>query len=280
MKPTLVLQAYGSPELRRQALFAVHSWRLWLPASAFRLCLFTDDRPWFEGRLDSEIECHYEEITAERLRAWRGRIDFVHRVKIETLIEAARLHGAPLLYLDGDTCCHASPQALLDALAEDRPVMHTFEGRLAGSPHSLHRKIWRKLRALNLSWETPQGVLAISGETPMWNAGVIGLAERHLPLLETALVMTDTLYALYPKHVMEQLAFSFLLEKFGPISAADGCVNHYWRDKDEWNARLAEFFDRHAGWQQAHAHARGLLREPVPDALAEKRKRRFGWWPF
>ena len=217
MKPTLVLQAYGSASLRHQARFAVHSWLHWLEPSAFRVLLFTDAPEEFAATLPADLDWATEPMDARRLADWRGGIDFVHRVKIEALRCAAARCGGPLLYLDGDTACVAHPQPVLDALAAGHPVMHTFEGRLATSPHRLHRKIWRKLRSLGeFQVDLTQGERVLTADTPMWNAGVIGLAPAHLPLLDDALVLTDMLYIMYPKHVMEQLAFSFLLDGEDP----------------------------------------------------------------
>jgi len=109
----------------------------------------------------------------------------------------------------------------------------------------------------------------------MWNAGVLGLPAQAVQRLDTVLALTDQLYRLYPKHVMEQLAFSQVLSQVGKLSAADACIHHYWRDKDEWNSRLADFFATHVDYAEARAQVPTLFRTPVPDAESERRK---SWW--
>jgi hypothetical protein len=105
----------------------------------------------------------------------------------------------------------------------------------------------------------------------MYNAGVLGLrSPADAPLLAEVLALTEQLYRLYPKHVMEQLAFSVVWARSGPVREAAPWVYHYWNLK-EIRPVLAELFAPQPGATLAHWQARAASLD-VP-ALAEGKAR-------
>ncbi|MGI4832898.1 MAG: hypothetical protein ACRYFK_05490 [Janthinobacterium lividum] len=246
MPSTLVYQAYGQPGIRHEAAFSILSAYAaggGTLGKAVQVVVYTDAPAELEALLGPQPAIRYQPIAADQWQQWRGNIDFVHRVKIEVLRHAAAHYAGPLLYLDTDTLFERPPAEVLGWLAAGPRLMHAAEGTL-GQGGYLNRKIGRYLRRHGFVSQCGGPVLNLA--TPMYNAGVLGLHPADAPLLDQVLCLTDELHRFYPKHVMEQLAFSAVLSAAGPVRAATPGVFHYWNLK-EARPLLAAFFARYAG---------------------------------
>ena len=78
----------------------------------------------------------------------------------------------------------------------------------------------------------------------MWNAGVLGFNSKKSNVLNDVLKLTDSMYPMFPKHVVEQLAFSFYFTRNGIVQAAEDWVYHYW-DFKEFRSVLNAYFNTH-----------------------------------
>ncbi len=271
MADYLLYQAYGSPAILDEALFSILSYLR--QNSGATVVVYTDNPAHFQAVLGGAA-IRYHRVEPAQWREWRGEIDFVHRVKIKVLQHAATHYAGNLLYADTDTVFLKPPGEIFAAIARQERFVHVGEGRLRdGNP--LNRKINRTLRR-------DAGHTALVGgpirpDARMYNAGVLGFRSSDAPLLAEVLRLTEQLYRLYPKHVMEQLAFSVVWARSGVVREAAPWVYHYWNLK-EIRPVLGELFTGKPGqplaaWQ---ARAAGL---DVP-ALAEEKARfrqRPGW---
>jgi hypothetical protein len=245
----LIYQAYGSPDILNEALLSILSY-LRQPAEATVL-VYTDNPAHFQAVLGDAAGVAYVFIEPTQWRAWRGEIDFVHRVKIKVLQHATAHYAGQLLYVDTDTVFTQLVAPIFAALAQGERFVHVSEGRL-GDGNPLNRKINRVLQ------HADRPVLAgesIGPATRMYNAGVLGLRSLDAPLLAEVLALTEQLYRLYPKHVMEQLAFSVVWAKSGPVREAAPWVYHYWNLK-EIRPVLAQLFAPQPGATLADWQAR------------------------
>jgi hypothetical protein len=261
----LIYQAYGSPDILNEALLSILSY-LRQPAAATVL-VYTDNPAHFQAVLEDATEVTYVFIEPAQWRAWRGEIDFVHRVKIKVLQHAAAHYAGQLLYVDTDTIFTQSPALIFTALGRGERFMHVGEGRL-GDGNPLNRKINRALQQASGGPALVGG--AIGPATHMYNAGVLGLRSLDAPLLAEVLALTEQLYRLYPKHVMEQLAFSVVWARSGPVREAAPWVYHYWNLK-EIRPVLAQLFGSQPGATLAEWQTRATSLD-VP-ALAEAKAR-------
>lgn len=291
----LIYQAYGSPDILNEALFSLLSY-LRQPAGATVL-VYTDNPAHFRAVLGELAGVAYVRIEPAQWRAWRGDIDFVHRVKIMVLQHAAAHYAGNLLYADTDTVFTQPPAEIFSLLSQGQRFMHVSEGRLDnGNP--LNRKVNRVLQASS----APAFVGGpIGPATQMYNAGVLGLRSLDAPLLAQVLALTEQLYRLYPKHVMEQLAFSVVWARSGPVREAAPWVYHYWNLKEirpalaallapqpgrqmaEWQLHAARLdvralaegkahFRALPGWQRAVRRWLGRAWQLPPQLLAEEVK--------
>ncbi len=267
----LIYQAYGNPDILNEALFSILSY-LRQPAGATVL-VYTDNPAHFRAVLGEAASIAYVPIEPAQWRAWRGDIDFVHRVKIMVLQHAAAHYAGNLLYADTDTVFTQSPAEIFDLISQGQHFMHLSEGRL-NDGNSLNRKINRVLQA----GATPALVGGpISPATCMYNAGVLGLRSTDAPLLVQVLALTEQLHRLYPKHVMEQLAFSVVWARQGPVREAAPWVYHYW-DLKEIRPALAELLAPRPGQSLAAWQARAATLNLPPLAEAKARFRALPGW--
>ncbi len=267
----LIYQAYGSPDILNEALFSILSY-LRQPAGATVL-VYTDNPAHFRAVLGEAAGVAYVPIEPAQWRAWRGDIDFVHRVKIMVLQHAAAHYAGNLLYADTDTVFTQSPAEIFDLISQGQHFMHLSEGRL-NDGNSLNRKINRVLQAR----DTPALVGGpISPATCMYNAGVMGLRSTDAPLLAQVLALTEQLHRLYPKHVMEQLAFSVIWARQGPVREAAPWVYHYW-DLKEIRPALAALLAPQPGQSLAKWQARAAALDLPSLAEAKARFRALPGW--
>lgn len=239
--PLVVFQTYGSPPIARQVALALTSLVRTLPETAgpVQVVLYTDDPEGFAPLLPPPVRARlaiqYHVLNTATLQAWRGPQDFVHRAKVE-MIRHCFDHFSPgtLLYLDSDILFLQDPTPLLAELAEGVSLMHIREDSFDAPKSPLTRKIRRRMGQVRLPLVGGPGTLP--AHTPMWNAGVLGLHHSVRPHVDTVLALTDALYSAYPKHVMEQLAFSYTLNALGKVLPASPYMYHYWYAKPEINA--------------------------------------------
>ena len=224
----LLYQAYGNPDILNEAVFSILSYTRQPDATA-QIILYTDNPSHFTNLWGEWSAVQYVPVAAAQWQAWRGDIDFVHRVKIEVLQHAAAHYAGNLLYLDTDTIFQASAAPIFAAIGRGERWMHVSEGSLA-SGTALSKKINRVLQAPDVGTLLPGGPVAPG--TLMYNAGVLGFRSTDAPLLAEVLTLTEALYRRYPKHVMEQLAFSVVWARTGTVREAAPWVYHYWNLKE------------------------------------------------
>lgn len=258
-----VYQAYGHQAIFDECRYSLLSLCHWAKLSNKRygVWIYTDHPELFEEfqRL-TEIELSTILLTQETIRNWKGEVDFVHRLKIELLIDLFSKTTGPVIYLDTDTFFIAPPEDLFLSIGQKQHLMHTREGQIQKRSNPVLRKLDKFIKrepslAELIPLYSKQGI-------DMWNAGVLGLQSPvDLDLLLKVRQLTDQIYPLYPKHVIEQFAFSYVLQSAGPIEAAEGVVHHYWNFK-EFRGLLAQFFakypelaDQQKHWQRLDLRA-------------------------
>jgi hypothetical protein len=267
----LVYQAYGSLDILNELIFSVASFSNQtneLPAS---IVVYTDQHEYLRKYLPHSII--YETLSPSKLKAWRGEIDFVHRAKIEMLIDFCQKYSGNVLYVDSDTTFIKSTDILFEAIRGNKLIMHTCEGQITlDSSKPLSRKMARFLN--NKTFQVNGQHIAISAEQYMWNAGVLGFNSDKINLLQETLALTDVLYKHYKKHNIEQLAFSFIFSHSGPIMAADDQVFHYWNFK-EFRQLLNEYLLEQNTFEKIQATSHGI--NPIelikPKLLFERQAR-------
>lgn len=240
----IVFQAYGSIEILAECRFALMQLYKYNPADEFSIVLYTDNAAYFKNELPLFSETIIEPVTPGIIKDWRGEINFVHRVKIKMLQDFFTKYSGNVLYCDTDTNCLQSLKTVFDDIANGNVYMHTNEGPVSNR-NSIESARWKKF----LESPVCKNDLQLTGidDSPMWNAGVIGMNSSQAFILDKVLSLTDTIYKHFPRHTVEQFAFSYLLQQQFTIKAAEDFLFHYWYLK-EYRILLEQFFTASANY--------------------------------
>lgn len=240
----LLYLSYGHGLHEQEVAFSVLSaWR-WIAAEAAapRILVYTD-----HPELFASLPVTIELITEEAWREWAGPFRYNHRRKILALRHALHKYHNSTVLLDGDTWLRKPPAALFERIGPGRATMHLREGRLTEIAMPIPREMVTLLEAHRFS-DAGGHLLSIPPSSAMWNAGVVGIHPSDAPLLDEVLHLTDQLCAKSKLHVLEQFAFSYVLEqRMQHLSGAGDLVFHYWPPylHDPFRLKLPEIMARY-----------------------------------
>lgn len=243
MTTHLVYQAYGKKSVLDQTLYSILSAIPYIEKENLdvKIVIYTDNKPFFDKFLNGFKFVSYEELTPEKRKEWLGKINFVHRLKIGMLMDCCKKYKGHILYLDGDTYFTKSPSKIIERILPSISVMHICEDKLKPAKFSPTRKLYKFLYKNPIYVDNE--LLKFKDETQMWNAGVIGIHSDLTWIFDKIIKMTDELYSRYPKHIMEQFAVSYFLQKHTHIVASDDVIEHYWMQKEQYPALISAYLD-------------------------------------
>ena len=241
----LVLQCYGNPGIFHECTYALLSLsRLYSKEELanVEIWLYTDKPEWFKGLKDCWLPLNYRQVDEATIKQWRGKIDFVHRVKIEVLKDFVKNRQGNVLYLDTDIVFTTRIDQLLKNISNGQLYMHVREGVVSAGQNPIFKKLDTHLRK-NVNHQVNSKPVH---ELAMWNAGVLGFNTKYNYVLDEVLSFTDSQYPAFPKHVVEQFAFSVYFQQAGVVRAAAPYIFHYWKLKEARHL-LASFFEHFKG---------------------------------
>jgi len=265
----IVLQAYGSKDILNECVFALLSLSNRHSAeelASIEICIYTDQAAYFRSFNISALRIAYREVNQQLISSWRGAINFVHRVKIEVLRDFAKQHSGQILYLDTDVCFAQSLTEIFRNIGSGKLYMHIMEGAVHHSDNVVFNKLSKFLGRENIVVD--DRAIVIPDEVKMWNAGVLGFHTKYAYLLDEILQFTDLVYNRFPKHVVEQFAFSLYFQQTAPLFTAHTHIYHYWNLK-ELRPVLDSFltFFQTKNWEQM-ARVSTLIQ--LPDYMQQK----------
>lgn len=268
-QPTyIIFQSYGDETILQECVFALLTLSYWYPDGLpdnVQVWIYTD-KPDYFLKFNCPIPLHFGKMNATLIRQWRGSIDFVHRVKIELLRDFVKDHAGNILYLDTDICFLQPLEPLLQGIDNGQVYMHVMEGIIAQEGNPIFRKLNAFLKNNN-SFTINGQHINIPANIAMWNAGVLGFKTQESQL-DKVLAFTDELYPRFPKHVVEQFAFSVFFQNNSNVYSAAPYILHYWNLK-ELRVLLTSFFKHYGNenWQELICYSRAIQ---VPVLMQEK----------
>ncbi len=199
-----------------------------------KIIVITDDSTlfgFFEGKIETIV------INQDTIRDWEGPHQFFWRVKIKALqLVAQKYPQDSILYLDSDTFFYKNTEVLLTALQNGNQFMHLNEGKLSQLSSKTEKLMWKQMKGK--SYEN----IIINENVAMWNAGLIGVSQRHFECLDLTLRINDAMCADgVTRRLIEQFAFSLGLNQYSELQPADHIVGHYWGNKKQWNDTISLF---------------------------------------
>ena len=199
------------------------------------ITVYTDVPEYYASFGDS---IHIEYTSPERLQQWRGEQDFFWRIKCKAVQDMVQRHpGEHLMYVDSDTFLASELDGIVQQLDRGVCLMHEREGCLSEFSSKTESAMWQALRG------GCYNEVSVNESTAMWNAGVIAIpGQISQQVADHAVHLCDSLCATQaPWRLLEQFAFSLALAQQGPLEPAARWIGHYWGNKDDWNAAIAEF---------------------------------------
>jgi len=246
----LIYLACGYRNVHVQALYAAYSALAWKGALDVQVHVYSDAAGIFQP-LAHHIQVH--ELSADRVRAWRGPGDYPFRIKIAALAEAARDHGEErVLFADSDTFFFADFAPVFARIGPADAVLHRKEYAVLSHPTGQLQRFRKRMGKFHFRGSP------IDLNADMWNSGAIGLHPSQFHLLHTALAFIDAVSPHYKKQLVEQYALSYFLQKNARLHACDDVLFHYWAQKPEYQQKIEERLER---WKSL----------PLEEALRELR---------
>ena len=167
-------------------------------------------------------------VEQDEMLSLRGPQGFVLRPKI-ALIE--RVHSelqGNLLFIDTDTIVRRKLDGMFRRIQEGFCYLHTKEWPLRSG-----RKSNPELCPRDLDFTLESGMkIQITGETEMWNSGVVGIPASAGALLRDALELCDRFYEVFPGWHVEQFSLSIILQATGRLRGCRQEIFHYWHNKE------------------------------------------------
>ncbi len=245
----IIFQAYGPEYILQECMYALLTFSRVHTATLpddLGIWIYTDQEDWFRSHFpDCPLPLSFRKMDEAMIRQWRGEINFVHRLKIEVLRDFCQQRSGNIIYLDTDTFFTAPVNGIFEHIHNGALYMHVQESILREEANPMLRKLNRFLQKNNpLSVNGKQ--LNISADTAMWNAGMLGFHTDRAPLLDQILQFTDEVYRVFPKHVVEQFAFSLYFQQAAQIKSSAAHIFHYWNFK-EMRPYLKSFFTHFSG---------------------------------
>jgi hypothetical protein len=266
MADRLLLLAVGRDDIILQARYAVASSLAWSEGGAIEVHVHTD-RPDAFASLGPRVRT--VPVTAERLRAWRGRWDFLFRLKPALIQEALRDGPGRVLFVDADTYWKRPVAEAFERFGHGAAAMHAKEYLVSTRDSGQMRRFRRRL-ARSRFHGAP-----IEADRWMWNSGAVGLEPVHLPLVQDWLDFLDEVFPTNPKPHVEQYGLSLVLQRAGvELRPIDDLLVHYYDDKDRHVALIPGRLATLEGLAPAEAARRLREDPPAPEGPKPPRRRR------
>jgi hypothetical protein len=266
MPDRLLLLAVGRDDIVLQARYAAASALAWSEGTSIEVEVHTD-RPAPFAAMGPRVRV--APVTPERLRAWRGRWDFLFRLKPALIEEALRAAPGRVLFVDADTWWKGPVAEAFARFGGATAAMHAREYHVATRDSAQLRRFRRRLARSRFRGAP------VELDRFMWNSGAVGLDPGHLPLVREWLAFVDEVFPTNPKPIVEQYGLSLVLQRAGvEIRPLDDLLRHYFDDKERHVALLPPRLAELEGLSPEAAARRVREHPPAPAGPPPARARR------
>lgn len=213
-------------------------------------------------------------INREVIIEWEGKYKFFWRVKIKALQLVAQKYPLDsILYLDGDTFFYQNMDALRSGMKNGQNYMHIEEGKLSALSTKTEKLMWEQMKG-----KTYHNT-KIDENSAMWNAGLIGVSNKHFDCLDLTLGINDAMCADgVTRRLIEQFSFSLGLNEYSELQPAYQVVGHYWGNKKGWNRIidhfLKEIFMKDYSFHEIIERVKGIDLTQIPIFIKESNTQR------
>lgn len=241
MNNYLVYSVFGNENFYNEVLYSILSYLKFHKEDENLIIILTDNADFFKKRISNNII--YHELNEEKIKLWKGKHNFVHRVKVKVIQDVVSKYEGNFLYLDSDTYFIKNCSEIFENINSNAIYFDKCEGKLIDNKGGIARKMKAflknesefKIPSLNES-------LKIDSDFTVWNAGVIGFNSSYSNQLKMVEELVDVLYSKNQLFVMEQISFNYFFQRKTKPLESKNHIHHYWYFK-EFRGVLSHFFE-------------------------------------
>lgn len=200
-----------------------------------RIIIYTDKPHYFKWVDFVEINI----LTPELLTEWKGKHNFLWRVKIKVIEDATQKYDGHVVYMDSDIFVKSNLTTLIEKLNQNYSFMHLNEGPLSLEKTPIKKKMFHILLGKTIN------NIKFDENMEMWNAGIVALPNQSkLELITKALNLNDSLCDLIKENwLVEQFSLSMALRESQKLNPSSDFFIHYWGNKSEWLNKIQIYFN-------------------------------------
>ncbi|OYU85221.1 MAG: hypothetical protein CFE24_02650 [Flavobacterium sp. BFFFF2] len=238
----IVYHAFGNKIYYQEAVYSIISY-LQTNTIPVYFVVYTDDFDYFTP---FEIpNLLLRKVTDQQIHEYKGKEQFIFRVKIKLLQDFFAEFEGNCLYLDTDTHFFSEVGPLFNDIAAGTFFMEWPEFDLFSSSSRI-AQVFQDYFSKNGQYLDQEHRFPIQAPFQMINAGALGMRSSEAHRLADVLEITDLLYPKIQSHITEQFAFCYVFQYSGnPVKNSTYCVHHYWTFK-EVRPIMTRFFEVHA----------------------------------
>ncbi len=169
--------AYGIEGIHCEALYSILSYLKHNSENLAQITIYTDDKDFFKSFLKDQ-PINYETLSEEQITSWRGDINFVHRLKLESIIDFAKKNNGNMLFLDSDTVIKSDLSFVFNRIEKGDLVLQFNEGKIKDNNPKTYKFVKRN------HFKLTNSNLPISNDFIMYNSGAVGFTNSKINLLE------------------------------------------------------------------------------------------------
>lgn len=237
--------SFGSQLIHRQNLHSILSliYHESCPTD-YKIFIFTDNKSFYRHYI-KKTNIIYLDLTQRIINEFRGKYDYLFRIKIMSILHVLEISKGKLLYLDGDTFFKKSPLPIFNSISKNNTFMYQKEGKLGNELI----KNWQCIREFipNYQFEDlNKNIFQIKSSDFMWNAGIIAISFEDKELVSEVLNATDQYCSFVGenKYHQDQLMFSYFFQNRSNLQESKEYIHHYcyFNEKDNMNIILKKFY--------------------------------------
>jgi len=248
----IVYQSYGNNDVFKQTLFSIFTLQYYLSETRinfpYSIIVYTD-----KPEIFSKYNLETSLLSQNLIQEWKGKYNFLHRVKIIIIEDAARRYNDSIIYIDSDTYFIKSPILLFKKISSEISLMLNNEGQIS--------KNNQKLLFNFLSNKTNMDIG--NNKIFMWNASLIGIDKSNIHLINKILELNDNIYEKFYRHIVEQFSFSYYLQINTNIYSCDDYLIHYCGDKELVVEIISRFLEIQKAFPMQNIYKNANKLEPL-----------------
>ena len=229
--------AYGIKGIRCEALYSILSYLKHNTEDLAQITIYTDDVAFFKSFLKN-LPINYETLSQKQITSWRGNINYVHRLKLESIINFASKNNGNFLFLDSDTVIKSNLSSIFNSIEKGELILQFDEGKVKDNNPKTYKFIKRNNFVLT------DANIPVKQDFVMYNSGAVGFNNSKIDLLKKALRLTDNIYLDFKHFLTEQFSISYYFQENNLPITIEGKIYHYWYFK-EFRPILISFFEKY-----------------------------------